>query len=385
MEIRRLSSEDMDELSELWSQAFVLPINQVSSWINEKSIQNCIGLFEKNKLVSALSIIPFDFYIRGKVLPLSGIGGVATFPEYRGKKYIHHLLSEALKISKEKGLIFSMLYPFSFEFYRTFGWELGGFQKRYIRRTSTFPKFDEMEKVRRIPLEDWKIIRRIYERFAINFTGPLKRTEERWENLIFRGRDLTYLYIWEDGEPQGYLLYNIETVPIRRIVVKEMICLNISAYKGFLGLFSRQSTNIDEVQWVTPMEDFTPFILPNPRGECTIEPTFMIRIVDLEKTLESFSFPENLYEILKIEVKDLYGVWNNGVWEIEVKDGKGKIEKGKDWNISLSINTLSQILSGILSPKIAFQLGLLEIKDYKDVEKFDKIFPVFQTFSWDYF
>lgn len=385
MEIRNLYSGDIEKLIELWSQSFVIPLDQVSSWVNEKNIKNCIGLFEKNKLISALNIIPFEFYIRGKILTLSGIGGVATFPEYRGKNYIHYLLSEALRISKEKGLFFSMLYPFSYEFYRNFGWELGGFQRKYIRKTYTIPKFEKIEMVKRIPLEEWKIIKRIYEKYVISFTGPIKRTEERWENLIFRTKDLTYLYIWEDTEPQGYLLYSIDTIPTRRILVREMICLNISSYKGFLALFSRQSMNIEEVQWVTPINDLTSFVLPNPRGECYIEPTFMIRIVDLVKAIENIYFSEELNEVLKIEVKDPYGIWNEGVWEIEIKNGKGKIEKGKEKDISLSINTLSQIFSGILSPIKAFQLGFLEAKNYKDVEKFNKIFPSFPTFCWDYF
>ncbi|MCX7845710.1 MAG: GNAT family N-acetyltransferase [Dictyoglomaceae bacterium] len=385
MEIRNLTLENIDELVELWSQSFVFPLDQVSSWISEKSIKNCIGVFERNKLISALNIIPFEFYIRGKVLPLSGIGGVATFPEYRGKSYIHNLLTEALRISKERGLIFSMLYPFSFDFYRTFGWELGGFQKKYVRKTYTLPKFEEIKNVRKIPLEDWKIIKEIYEKHAVNFTGPLKRTEERWENLIFRSRNLTYLYLWEDGEPQGYLLYTVELTPIRRIIVREMICLNISSYKGFLSLFSRQSMSIEEVQWNTPVEDQISFVLTNPRGECIIEPTFMIRVIDLEKVFENLSFPEYLEEIFRIEVKDSYGTWNEGVWEIEIKNGKGKIEKGVEWDISLSINTLSQIISGTLSPKTAFQLGLLEVKNSKVIEKFDEIFPPFKTFSWDYF
>lgn len=389
MKIESLNPSYINELTELWSQSFILPYEQVSTWVNEKSIRNCIGAFENNKLVSALSIIPFDFYIRGRILGLSGIGGVATLPEYRGKNYVHTLLKESIRISREKELIFSSLYPFSFEFYRIFGWELAGFQKRYKRKTYNLGKFKEIENVKRIPLEDWKLIKPVYEKYAKNFTGPIRRTEERWESIIFRNRTLTYLYVYEEeGEIRGYLLYSVEKDSnMNKILVREMITLNISAYKGFLGLFSKQSMNIEEVEWTTPLEDLLPYIVPNPRGECVIEPTFMLRIIDVKKALSFLKYDEKIKEKVTIYLEDEYADWNNGVWEIEIENGEGNIKKTdtQDYDIALNINTFTQIVAGNLSPKKAYTLGLIETKDYKTVEKIEMIFPKYPTFCWDYF
>lgn len=388
MKIEVLNPSHIDELIELWSQSFILPYEQVSTWVNERSIRNCIGIFENNKLVSALSIIPFEFYIRGEIATLSGIGGVATFPEYRGKSYVHYLLKEAIKISKEKELIFSALYPFSFEFYRLFGWELTGFQKRYTRKTYNLAKFKEFEKVKRISLEDWRIIKPVYEKYAKSFTGPIKRTEERWESIIFRDRTLTYLYIYEDErEIEGYLLYKVEKKDINKIIVKEMITLNISAYKGFLGLFHKQSMNIEEVEWISPLDDPLPYILPNPRGECRIEPTFMLRIIDAEKALTSINYNEEIKEKIIINLKDEYAEWNNAIWELEIEKGKARTKKvsTQDYELALNINTLTQIIAGTLSPLKAYYLGLIEVKNKKAIEKMDNIFPPYPTFCWDYF
>lgn len=384
MEIIRLNSSYIDELIELWSQAFVLPYEQVSTWVNEKNIRNCIGTIENGKLVSALSIIPLEGYIRKELFSFSGIGGVATFPEKRGKNYVHYLLKEAIKISKDEGKTFSSLYPFSFEFYRNFGWELGGFQKRYKIKTHLIPRYQEMEKVKRIPLNEWKIIKPIYEKYAKNFSGAIKRSDERWESIIFRTKTLTYLYIYEDKEIEGYLLYNVEKNNINKIIVREMICLNNSAYKGFLSLFSRQAMNIEEIEIITTLNDKLPFILPNPRVECNIEPTFMIRVINVEKTLDKIKY--NIRDKISIKVKDEYAEWNNGIWELEIND-EIKVLKREDSNydLSLSINTLSQIISGILSPKTAYELGLIEIKDIHSLEKMEHLFPEHPTFCWDYF
>uniref|UniRef100_A0A7C3RKV5 GNAT family N-acetyltransferase n=1 Tax=Dictyoglomus thermophilum TaxID=14 RepID=A0A7C3RKV5_DICTH len=384
MEIVRLNSSYIDELIELWSQSFILPYEQVSTWVNEKNIRNCIGAIENGKLVSALSINALEGYIRNEIFSFSGIGGVATFPEKRGKKHVHCLLKEAIRISKDEKKIFSSLYPFSFEFYRNFGWELGGFKKRYKIKTSLIPRYQEIEKVKRIPLSEWKIIKPIYETYAKGFSGAIKRSDEQWESIIFRTKNLTYLYIYEDQKIEGYLLYNVEKTNINKIIVREMICLNNSAYKGFLSLFSRQAMNIEEIEITTPLNDILPFILPNPSVECNIEPTFMIRIVDVEKALSKIKY--NVKDKISIKVKDEYAEWNNGVWEIEINDEVKVLKKeDSDYDLSLSINTLSQIISGILSPKTAYELGLIEIKNIPILEKMENLFPEHPTFCWDYF
>ncbi len=387
MEIIRLNPSYIDDLIELWSQSFAFPYEQVSTWVNEKSIRNCIGAIENNKLVSALSIIPMEGYVRGELFSFSGIGGVATLPEKRGKNYVHYLLREAIRISKENSSTFSSLYPFSFEFYRTFGWELGGFQKRYRRKTYSIPKFPEMEKVKRIPLEDWKLIKPVYDKFSKNFSGSIKRTDERWESLIFRTRTLTYLYIYEDKEIEGYLLYSVEKTNINRIVVREMITLNTSAYKGFLSLFSRQAMTIEEVEWTAPLDDPLPFILPNPRGECSIEPTFMIRVIDVERALSSLKYDENINIKIALKIKDEHGEWNDGIWNLEIENGKGNLEKkdGLEYDIAININTLSQIITGTISPKTAYNLGYIEVNNFNALNDFNKLFSEHPTFCWDYF
>jgi len=386
MEIDILNPSHMDELIELWSQSFLLPYKQVT-WVNEKNIRNCIGIFEKNKLVSTLIINPFEVYIRGKLFTLSGIGGVATLPEYRGKNYVHILLKEAIKISKSKDLIFSALYPFSYEFYRLFGWELSGLQKRYRVKLNFIPKFKETEKVKKIPLSDWNCIKPVYEKYAKNFSGMLKRSDERWENHIFWTKDLTYLYVYEDIDLEGYVLYQVVKGSINKINVREIIALNTSVYKGLLGIFSRQSVNIEEVEWIAEINDSLHLILPNPYIHCNIEPTFMLRVIDLKKAIEGMLFLEDIKENIFIEIKDNYAEWNNGVFKLIIQDGKGFLEKENNhkWDISLSINTLSQIISGFISITKAFNLGLVEVNDKNIILKLNQIFPTYPTFSCDYF
>jgi len=143
--------------------------------------------------------------------------------------------------------------------------------------------------------------------------------------------------------------------------------------------------SIQEVEWTTPLEDDLNFILPNPRVNCQIEPTFMLRIIDLEKAIKKLPFPMEVKEKIKIKVIDPNANWNDGIWKLEIKDGKGNIEKSEDWDISLNITTLCQIISGILSPQKAYKLKTIDVKNTESLEKLERIFPTYPTFCWDYF
>jgi predicted acetyltransferase len=98
-------------------------------------------------------------------------------------------------------------------------------------------------------------------------------------------------------------------------------------------------------------------------------------------------FLEDIKENIFIEIKDNYAEWNNGVFKLIIQDGKGFLEKENNhkWDISLSINTLSQIISGFISITKAFNLGLVEVNDKNIILKLNQIFPTYPTFSCDYF
>ncbi|MGB4645155.1 MAG: sterol carrier protein domain-containing protein [Dictyoglomaceae bacterium] len=111
----------------------------------------------------------------------------------------------------------------------------------------------------------------------------------------------------------------------------------------------------------------------------------MLRIIDLERAIKELPFPMEVKEKIKIEVIDPNASWNSGIWELEIEDGKGNLEKSENWDISLNITTLCQIISGILSPQKAYKLKTIDVKNTESLEKLERIFPIYPTFCWDYF
>ncbi len=50
-------------------------------------------------------------------------GGITTEPEYRRGGYVREILNRSFEMSKDHGAVVSMLHPFSFGYYRKFGYD----------------------------------------------------------------------------------------------------------------------------------------------------------------------------------------------------------------------------------------------------------------------
>jgi len=111
-----------------------------SAWLEEpeehaQGYENTWGAFDENgKLLSGLLVSPAEIMINGKPVKAGLIGAVATLPEFRNARCVRKIFDKIMPYMKDKGMVYSLLYPFSFQFYRKFGYE-----HAYVRNRATFP------------------------------------------------------------------------------------------------------------------------------------------------------------------------------------------------------------------------------------------------------
>lgn len=75
------------------------------------------------KIVSHVWVAERPVFYRGQaILPMGGIGGVGTLPEYRGQGLATLLLDDAIAYMKRKGHAISMLFTGINPFYARLGW-----------------------------------------------------------------------------------------------------------------------------------------------------------------------------------------------------------------------------------------------------------------------
>jgi hypothetical protein len=85
---------------------------------------NTLGLatFEDGEPQTSCTILKMTENLRGAVLPMGGIGGVASFPQARRKGYVREMLTRGFELMHERGDAVSTLYPFRDSFYERLGY-----------------------------------------------------------------------------------------------------------------------------------------------------------------------------------------------------------------------------------------------------------------------
>ncbi len=203
------------------------------------------GHYENQKLTSMVIDSHFNVYWKNQEVKTSGIGYVASYPEFRGNGAIRQLMTKSLRDNYEKGVIFSYLAPFSYAFYEKFGYHYAFNQKHYRLAAQDFPKgkrsageisrekfeFDD-ENASEFSISKntalFKVLTEVHQK-ADN-QGSLIRSPELWSYFFsFKSQPHCAIYR-ENGKALGYLLYEFSEMTF---VIKELITLTDEAKQAF--------------------------------------------------------------------------------------------------------------------------------------------------------
>lgn len=356
--------------------------------------QQIWGYFDQEQLAAQLVILDIKTWVNNKAFDMGGIAAVATWPEHRRQGMVGQLLSHALKVMKESGQTLSFLAPFSFAFYRKYGWEGYVEYMRYDIATHQLPKPELAAggKFQRIE-PDSAVLNPIYEAYAKRFNGMLVRTEDWWRKRVFhRKKGIVTLYLNAAGEPEGYLIYQVKE---KVLTVHELITLTEDANRGLWRLISNHDSMIEKVVCQAPLGDPLPFVLADPRIKQEVVPYFMARIVDAAAFLREYSFNTDvegasLGKPLYLKVKDEHAEWNNGIFQIQpVQGGEDNIitvdkERVFDGGISCDIQTLSALLMGYKRASLLHRIGRLH-GDADEIARLERLIPERTTYLTDFF
>ncbi|QSO47679.1 GNAT family N-acetyltransferase [Alicyclobacillus mengziensis] len=401
-EIRTLRQEDIDGSLKLSQFAFQYEIPE-SEWIEARQDTNpeqIYAVYVNNNLAAKLHLLPFSVYIGGVPFAMGGVAGVATWPEYRRGGRVAQLLHHALGVMKDAGQVVSLLAPFSFSFYRKYGWEHCIDRKQYTIHKVDWPKFsDAVGSVRRS--DDLNELKPPYETFASRYSGMLQRTDEWWQRREKRwGTAIRAGYQTESGAAEGYIVYQVKQ---STLTIHEFVYITEEARQGLWNFINNHDSMADKVTLIAPTNDVLPFLLPNPRITQEIVPYFMARIVDVEKFLRQFPFvrfplahdASNLSNtLLNIRVTDVHAPWNEGTFQVRLPvadSGDVTVERlSVDSSdslldvVSMDIQTLTAVMFGYQRPSLLQQLGRIS-GSRETIQALEQSLPPQTPFLYDFF
>lgn len=399
--LKQLTEEHFQQSMDLSSFAFQYPLSpeQLEERRSSFTKHMKLGVFKNDQLCAQATLIDFETYIAGKAFPMGGIAGVSTWPEHRRNGYVAKILKELLLIMKQKGQSISMLHPFSFAFYRKFGWESYIDHKKYELQaeqlTSLLREYQQRHhemKGEIVRLDDWKLLEQTYDQYAQAYNGMLKRTESWWQDVITVKKTGIYAaYRDRLGQIQGYIIYEVKN---RQMTIHELIALTYEAEEQLLYYIAQHDSMVEKVYWTVPEDDTFVFGLSNPRIKQEIMPYFMARIVDVTAFIEQFPFeqaaePEDYY----IQLSDEQAEWNHGLFKLHIAaDGKATIQRAEEEvNHGVTDNLIIASIGALTSWLLYYQTWNTMVRFHKlegsefIMKRFQKRIPSRTTYLADFF
>lgn len=318
MTIKKLEGKERFEAHKLFVYCFhQRPENiEAEREKQEAETQEDWGAFDDDgKLMARIINNHYDFYLDGQTVKTGGIGGVATYPEYRETGAIREIFKALLLEAYKNGEVLSALYPFNHNFYRKFGYEVLPFRNEYKMHPNVLKDYhslaaEEKCEVRRWQAgEDVKDFLDVYNQFAPGFNLSALRTEEMMkEHLKFEKEyvDRKFSYIFSrDGVALAYLIFKDEFNPQAAILkVEECAWISRAGFNSILNFLSRFSA------------DYGSIVLPLPKGLDLLKiihapnayeiekqacQHFMVRVMNALRLFEVIRKPADCDFTIKIE------------------------------------------------------------------------------------
>jgi predicted acetyltransferase len=397
MEIRKITPEERIHYSAICQVCFLdtrrrdirealrnPPEEEAPDWGGRKGAP-VWAAFEKGKMLSGLTVNPYVIRMNGHEVKMGGIGAVVTLPEARGKGLIRRINRPVFDAMREEGQVYSFLYPFSFDYYRKFGYEHCYARRNAIIPIKEFAKFPYPERfTAHEPEDSHEPYARIYGEFTRNYNLAVVRDESNWKWMLNRDPymklQFTYLNYDASGNPNAYVLYETEVrghEGSHAIKIREMCWTSPEGLFAVFGFFGKLGSEYRVVKWNVPYGVNVQAILPDAYDvDWKINAAGMNRIVDVPAVLAMQPAPAGSGRV-SIGVSDAFCPENTGLYRLEWEDGHLTVGKHAEAfthaDMETNVTTLAQLTTGYINASEARFRSDTVIRG--DVDMLNALFP----------
>ena len=311
---------------------------------------------EDNLSASHMTVITRISHLCGNELRSCTVGGVGTRPEFRREGYVRSMLTDLHNAAPENGWAVSFLHPFSFAYYRKFGYE-----KVADEKIVTFPlsKLDFLDRCSDlVPVNTEQRAAdctAVYNTFAKNRGIMFKRFgTDIFPTAEGEGRP-TYLRYDREGKPIAYISYDTEKYfDVNKMVsvalhVREFAFITPEGLRdilGFLRMFDGEHDTV--IIHNCAMAPEIDLLLPHYMHTAyELRPDIMARILDVPAVLTAHSYPdrEGSFTLRVADTLD----FTRGSYRVDFGGGEAKVTRIADTlpcDLDLDIAALARLVYG---------------------------------------
>ena len=321
------------------------------------------------RLVSSMLCTPGPIYVGDSTVSHSAVGAVGTLPEYRNRGCAGLMMAESVRLLRSERICASSLWPFSYKYYRKFGWEMASETRSYKADATVFAELGSPDNTRPAAVDDLDQMMQVYDEFAHNYNCTTQRNSEWWLDII-NGSDWlrpgspagACLVHCREGSIDAYAMYHAPTPQEgeqRKVEVKELV---FDEPRDRRDLLSGLAAMFPEaaITFTAPIDDTFIYELENPwSAKITIGPSFMFRVIDPPNAMLALRGEAHVDGRLSLSITD--PIFERGFeFGLAIADGRASLcGFDPDSALVMDVQTLARLYTGCLTPLQAWYLGAL--------------------------
>ena len=385
-------AEDAPRIREIWEECFN-DTKAFGDWFftHRYSPAQTLAIRENGEILSNLQMIPYRVRLRGRETASWFIVGAATMPEARNKGHMASLLQAAFARMREAGVAVSHLYPFQYDFYRKFGYEVCS--ERLLTRVSPSDILESggMREAAAWPAQVTEIeapadigaLKDCYDAFMRGLDGGVVRDARSFdlrlmEHALETGGGLAAR---RGGEVRAYALYALQD---KKVACPETVYTHPLDLCALLWHLAHRFSDRETIEFSAPVSDTLRLLLKDGRARSFIEPFDMMRIVDLQALLQALHYPPGVRGEWVVEIEDPHAPWNEGRFRLRVDEGRARVERSASpAGFRLDIGAMAQIVCGLVPPGAMARVRRLRYGEYSQLLQFEKAFPALTPYIFE--
>ncbi len=373
LKARRIMIDELAKTEELFRIAFEFPDKDAADnaavvrrleenkekRFSKYALEKWAAFDERGEMASYIGAMRYTVRFDGHEVPMTGIGGVSSLPQYRRQGGIRKCFEACLRDTYADGAVLSYLFPFSTKFYGQFGYEPCGRVAYYtIPLRAIEPDKDLGGSVKSLRCGNIKRdVMQVYDDYTKTYNFSCVRDETMdWGFLDEQDMSKSghYIYVWynDEGVAKGVIGFTKEKNTTEKFDLQTRKMFWFSDGEGLRGLlqFARGFETYYRNLCVMLADDFPLNAYVREWAiypyDCRVAAMGMGRIINVKKALELAAYRGS--GSIVIAVRDDILPENNGSFAIAFQSGKAvSVDLTDDKpDITLSIAMLSKFLLG---------------------------------------
>lgn len=375
MEVRLLTKSEIPEYQKISAASFMWKYNPETDNDPEDKVYGAFD--DSGRLVAGLETPLFTGNYCGRLLPVVGIGGVASMPEQRRSGSVRAIFNELERIAPQKGWAMGFLYPFSIKYYSKFGY---AYTNRLLNIGVDFAMLTDFERNTDATLFDGESFDELFElhnKCALKYNlMTLRQDKSFFCDKPFENARYTYIWRYGDGKAGAYADFEVDR-QTRCVNVRDLHFVDKPALYGIIG-FLRNYDGIASrlvISRVPQASALVDLVSQIDRVELSLAGCPAGRIYDLPAILNANDYPQTPGSFVLRCVDSIEQ--NNGVFAVEYGNGEAAVTKTNNAKPDITLDACAAariLLSG--RGFTAESIGMLQGAELSgDCSDFLRAFP----------